>query len=464
MAEKLTKYQYFIAVLFAYYQFTFGLAGPFTTFSLKEQAHRCHLPSDGEESKNQVVSFADFVNFNRTYLPHASSAADAIEYGAAPQYWLTNLGNISGCRNLQGSCNDHVFTSAENMVEGQFTALADFGLFCENKSKTVFVWQMIPLGYAIACFIANPLADKYGRKSIILASSIISLFSTIAAAFGKSLIVFQVSLCLQFMSNLSKSMLSAVYAAEVFNPEQRVTVICISTVVFNIAAVLSTPLVRFLPSWRHTEIVLLVLHFIEVIPSLFIKESSRWLNVKEEKNETSPSFWKCVKLIFGNKTALIYHLCLTVIWTSINLLTYCVVFSSGHLGYDMYITNTLIYSIGLVSRFAGLVTFKFGRKLNSLVCFGSMTLILLAILLFFNDEKSKIQLILSTSLVFFGGIFFTMLYIWQNEIMPTEVRSSAMGLASGTARVIGLVVPIITELSKTNLTYLCHSYLRYRNS
>ena len=299
---------------------------------------------------------------------------------------------------------------------------------------------------------------------MILASSIIGVISTIGMAFSKSLVVFQVSLCLQFMANLSKSMLSAVYAAEIFDPKKRVAVIVISTVVFNTAAVLSTPIVRFLPNWRHAEIFLLVLYLIEVIPSLTLKESPRWLKVKQEKNETTPSFWKCVKLILGNKTALRYHLCLTVLWTSANLITYCVVFSSGHLGYDMYMTNTLIYSIGIISRLTGLVTFKFGRKINALVCFGSMTVILLVILLFFNNEKSKIQLILSTSLVFFSGTFFTMLYIWQNEIMPTEVRSSAMGLANGTARVIGLVVPIITELSKTNLSYLCHTYLWYRNS
>ena len=51
-------------------------------------------------------------------------------------------------------------------------------------------------------------------------------------------------------------------------------------------------------------------------------------------------------------------------------------------------------------------------------------------------------------------MLFMLVYIWQVEVMSTDIRATAQGLANTVCRLAGLTVPVLTELGKTNSNYM----------
>ena len=51
-------------------------------------------------------------------------------------------------------------------------------------------------------------------------------------------------------------------------------------------------------------------------------------------------------------------------------------------------------------------------------------------------------------------MMFMLVYIWQVEVMSTDIRATAQGLANTVCRLAGLAVPVLTELGKTNSNYM----------
>ncbi|CAF0776156.1 unnamed protein product [Adineta steineri] len=179
---------------------------------------------------------------------------------------------------------------------------------------------------------------------------------------------------------------------------------------------------------------------------IFNEEAFEQLKNVQEKTRTTDTQKVGVLSLFQSKIMCIISINLFFQWFVQNLVFYGVSQSTGSWGFDPYLSFAISACVEIVSYIVlHLILNRIGRKRPYFVAvFGFAIVALLSIpvqnLMVKNSPSQKVVIfMINVLLKFLAAGSYAIIYIYSNELFPTGVRNTGMGICSMVAR-IGAIV------------------------
>uniref|UniRef100_A0A8D2N7Z4 Solute carrier family 22 member 13 n=1 Tax=Zonotrichia albicollis TaxID=44394 RepID=A0A8D2N7Z4_ZONAL len=166
--------------------------------------------------------------------------------------------------------------------------------------------------------------------------------------------------------------------------------------------------------------------------------------LKPEKEVRSGSFLD----LFQKKHLLKVTLIMSCAWFVNSFVYYGLSLNVTNFGLDIYLTQLAFGAVEIPARFACIFTLqRFGRRKTQavlLVLSGLVCLIITGI----PEDQPVATTVLATIGKFAASASFSTSYVYAAELFPTVVRQTGVGLCSVSARVAGILAPLVRLLGQ----------------
>lgn len=301
------------------------------------------------------------------------------------------------------------------------------------------------VGVAIGAAGVGPLADRYGRRSVLLGSILLFSVFTIAVPWAGSVTVFGVFRLLAGLGLGACMPTALTFMAEHMPASRRALASTFTMTGYHAGAVLASLLaLRLTPNWE-------ILFYIGGIAGLLLlpvmwaelPESDVYLEAQEKSERIGP-----LVLLQGR------YLRITLgVWAG-SFMGLLLVYGLNtwlpklmrDAGYNMSTSLTLLLVlnlgaiIGLV--LAGTLADRRGTKPIILVWFGAAAVLLALLSVKVSNTVALNALVLVTGIFVFSAQ--VLVYAYVTQAYPAEVRATALGLASAVGRLGAIFGPTIT--------------------
>jgi len=328
-----------------------------------------------------------------------------------------------------------------SQVEGPLMVyiLAEYGL---TGTPEVFAfWQGI---YGIICFLVFLIAwffDAYGRKKGILLLILALGIPAGIILFPMPLYLFLVVYSIAIMATLSNSWVLPITEEAPAKKRGLYGAIAFLIGLIPLYAFLAVPLAENL-GWRWGYGIMFFFALILIIPWYFMKDTQRWLDSKEEHGHEVLKIKTAIKslrrkdvqyILISTIAYILWTVCFTLArsWGGIYYIT--------HQGYTSAEYANILLIAGLLTMvgalLSGILMDKLGRNATLIFgCVGSFfgaILIPTGITIFFWLAYLCMPVILGWIMVYF------------NEIFPTRIRSTAVGVSNTISRIGYVLGPLL---------------------
>ena len=376
-------------------------------------------------------------------------------------------------------CDSYVYDNSV-MIESFTTK---FDLVCEMQYKQMSLSGMVMIGLTIGSEIGGKLGDRYGRKSVMLLSTLIIVPTIMFAGFANDfwtyailkLICMSALPCIWFNShNL---------VIEIFSKDRRKNAVIIKEIMVPIGELGSIIIFYFTQHWTYFHLWTGGLCAVALPAFLIIPESPRWLSANSKRGVAKRELlkiasWNRRKLSDNQKEKIntilrklendvdadpenklglndmmdSNNFRKTIIIMS-NWIITCVTFFTLALNVTRLSGNVFLNS-ALLSILAelpgkmlvGLTLKFFSRRLNLFAC--QFLVGIFCVVVAFLPKTSNLPLISFYLLAMcFSNISFTLCYLITGELYPTNLRSQAIGSCSTASRIFGISAPFISRLA-----------------
>ena len=377
-------------------------------------------------------------------------------------------------------------------------------VFVLSEAMKGWVVSSALIGCILGASFSGRLGDKFGRKKVLLVTSILFGISAIGSGFSYSIPAFVFYRILGGLAVGGASVLAPMYIAEVSPAHLRGRMVSINQLTIVIGISLAYYSNWFLlgigeNAWRWmfaAEAVPSVLFF----AALFIvPESPRWLVAKNDENK---AIWVLEKVagsefakfelseiktslkgdgkrgtlsqLFKKKYSLVLFLGIFLAvfqqWSGINVIFFYApdIFASANLGVDAALfQTTLIGVMNLVFTILAMrVIDKLGRKLLMLIGSAGMAVCYLIIGYLFMTGNTNGWLLLSFIIItpaFFAFGLGPTVWVVLSEIFPNKIRGAAMSVATFSLWVasylLTLTFPIFVEMFSSAFTFWIYAVI-----
>ncbi|CAB3241198.1 unnamed protein product [Arctia plantaginis] len=345
---------------------------------------------------------------------------------------------------------------------------SEFNLACQDW-KRLFVATVHCFGYMIGLLIIGPLADKFGRKFLIITTGLVAAFMGL----GRSVVY---SYWLYIVLELIEAMFGDPYSTtymlgvEMVTKENRVTFIAIMTAVTSLAGILMAVIAWAVPYWRTFLLVIYTPALFILLYPFLLDESLRWLLITGRKEkaeniiksaakmdninisevcseniycEKAPkvniSMAKIFKITFSSRTLLLRFAACVCMWTTGLFSKYTLLMNSVELEGNKYLNFGLMKFCELpASVVLCLVLKRFERKKPLIFSF-----LLTGVFCVSQSFMPKDEIMLTTSLFLLGKfmatISYEIIYLYTSELFPTYLRNTMHSLCSSLGRTAAML-------------------------
>ena len=403
-------------------------------------------------------------------------------------YIIAMLSGISG---MLFGYDTGVISGANKLIKSQFM-LSDF--------MNGLVVSAVLIGAIIGAFFGGKLADRYGRRNMIMIAAIIFGGSAIGTALSPNVIVLIIGRIVVGIAIGMASFIAPLYVSELSPPKIRGSLVSFNQLFITIGIVISylvdLALASLFPinGWRYMFGLAAIPAVILLVAMIFMPSSPRWLvndgkadlarstlikirrkeDVSDELNEITTSLNKQkggIKELFSPliKPAMIVGISLAIFQqvTGINTVIYYtpVIFQSAGLPFSVSLLGTVY--VGLVNvGFTLLALFlldRVGRRKLLLIGLAGMSgmLIMLGIVFFLPSLLSQLGTLAIIGLMAYVAFFAIGLgpvfWLLISEIYPLKVRGLGMSIVTeanwGSNFIIALTYLILVQLMGTSGTF-----------
>ncbi|XP_075351616.1 solute carrier family 22 member 13-like [Mycteria americana] len=352
--------------------------------------------------------------------------------------------------------------------------LTEFDLVCDRKNLNYISQSIYMLGLFLGSMIFGPLSDRIGRRPVILISIFLQGLFGVGIAFVPHFYVYMAFRCVVGASVSGITMTILALATEWVGVSSRPKAVLISHCCFAIGQMLLAGLSYGIRNWRLLEIagsapIFALFFYIWVLP-----ESARWLVTKGRIEEAKKVLQKAASLnkrtippglleqlkpetqtksgstldLFRKKHLRKVTLIMSCTWFVNSLVYYGLSLNVTNFGLDIYLTQLAFGAVEIPARVGCIFTLQwFGRKKTQAVLLllsGLVCLIITGI----PEDQPMVTTVLAIIGKFTSSGSFSTSYVYSAELFPTVVRQTGVGLCSMSARVAGIMAPLIRLLGQ----------------
>ncbi|CAF3355901.1 unnamed protein product [Rotaria sp. Silwood1] len=396
---------------------------------------------------------------------------------------------IQSRTNNQSSVNVTLTPCNEYVYERRYytkTLVEEWTMVCDRLHYRSTAQMIFFVGYMVGSIVFGMLADKYGRRPIMSVSFILMSVSGFLCAFGPqpiygfwpSYVIFVTARFLLACSTRGISVSGFVLGSEIVGPSKRLLTGIVIEYFFAFGQLFLALFANYIRTWRALTGAISIFTVPFIFFYFILPESPRWLvsqgrfdeaekvlryiaakngrdfdkdayeQVKEEQQISmlNKHNQEGVMGLFRSKIMCIISINLFFQWLVQNLVFYGVSQNTGAWELNPYLSFTLSALVELAAYImVHLILDRIGRKIPYClfaILFGIVALLVLPLQKFMPNEtytKKVLLNLINGSLKFFASASYAIIYIYANELFPTNLRNTGMGICSMVAR-IGAII------------------------
>ncbi|KAF5303513.1 hypothetical protein FQR65_LT08212 [Abscondita terminalis] len=248
--------------------------GEIYVFEAKQINHRCHVPGcDVNETE-----------FKPSWWVYAIPSE---EDQPSKCFKFSRFNSSSGTcgesdfnKEVKERCKEFVYETSEISI------LHDFNLQCdENVWKLTLPGTLFGAGLFIGLPISGILSDRFGRKTMLISTAVVSGVIAIVRSFSNSYAMY---LSLEVLDSTTRAGLYAfcyVLGVELVGPKRRALVSLLNSSAYATGGMFVGGIAWLLQSWKTLVRVLYSFHFLAILCYWLVPESVRWLLANNQSDK-----------------------------------------------------------------------------------------------------------------------------------------------------------------------------------
>ncbi|XP_029983819.1 organic cation transporter protein [Sphaeramia orbicularis] len=369
-----------------------------------------------------------------------------------------------------GSCQGGWEYSTETFHS---TIVTEWDLVCDRASLNHFGSSIYMFGLLVGAVVFGSLADKYGRRNIVLISLTIQVVFGVCAAFAPN---FYIYTALRFMVGTSISgviMNVFVLGTEWTGSKERMLAGIITDYFFGFGYIMLAGVAYLIRDWRKLQLAISAPGFLFISYFWLLPKSARWLmandrkeeawelirkaarmngkpltkdlemwevNKIEEKTEVKRkhSFIDLVQTPKMRKQSLIVF----YLWFVNVLVYYGLSLNISDFGMNIFLTQLVFGLVEMPARTITLFTLNRSRRIShsAFLAVGGTACLLT---IFIPDDLTVVKTVLAMTGKFGITASLSIIYVYSAEVFPTVIRQNGVGISSMCARIGGALAPMM---------------------
>ncbi|XP_051903120.1 solute carrier family 22 member 6 [Hippocampus zosterae] len=364
-----------------------------------------------------------------------------------------------------------------NMTGMTSTIIAEWDLVCDLRSLKQMSQTVYMGGVLVGSLVLGSLADKFGRRSLLILSNLLMAVAGTGAAFSKSFPIFCLCRfgCGMALSGVGLNTFSLI--VEWIPTRVRTGVGTLTGYCYTFGQLIQAAVAYFIRDWRWLTLAAASPFYVFFIYSWWFHESSRWLVLSHNYDQAIKNLKSVAKIngrrkegdkidikmvqeamkkemscsqgsytvldLFRTPTMRSMTICLCAVWHSTSFAYYGLAMDLQKFGVDFYLIQVIFGAVDIPAKIVITLTMSFiGRRPSQ-----SGALILAGITILINLMVPYEYQMLRTSLAVVGkgclAASFSVCYLYSGELFPTIIRQNGMGWVSMSARVGAMVAPMV---------------------
>uniref|UniRef100_A0A673FMN8 Solute carrier family 22 member 13-like n=1 Tax=Sinocyclocheilus rhinocerous TaxID=307959 RepID=A0A673FMN8_9TELE len=330
----------------------------------------------------------------------------------------------------------------------------EFDLVCDNANLFRGAQTIFLAGVLVGAVLFGPFSESFGRKRATQIPMVLMLIFTVVTGLAPN---FYVYLASQFIVGIALGGFR-INTTEWIGVAQRSFAACLSQVLAALGQVMFLAVVYYVRDWRLDQFIMAGPLAFVVTYIWFIPESARWLLVRGRTTDAKELIQKAAAI---NKRTVPDSLVEKVlnekpvergVDSQRNVSYYSLSLNVGKFGLDIFL-NQLIFGLSEIPvHFLCMWSLEtVGRKVSlmaALIVGGSLCLLTLAV----PQSNSIAVAALATCGRFLMNGAGSICNVYIQELFPTSIRQTAMGLGSTAARVASMLAPVVNMLEVYHFT------------
>uniref|UniRef100_A0A8C4R149 Major facilitator superfamily (MFS) profile domain-containing protein n=1 Tax=Eptatretus burgeri TaxID=7764 RepID=A0A8C4R149_EPTBU len=395
------------------------------------------------------------------------------------QLLLNDSADVSDDIEIEGCVDGWEFDTSEFSS----TIVMEWDLVCKNRALKEMTQSAFMGGVLVGALIFGGLADKYGRRNMILICDFLAAIMGICTSLAPNITLFTIArfftgLCLNgsYINGFSLGL-------EWMRTNHRVLFTKCMAYSYTTGQLILVALAYGFYGWRHLSFVIAFPLLVIFCLAWFHPESARWLIHQGRYDDALKSLRRVAKINgkslaedFHNKEVLLLKLdkeneevqtttytfldlfrtrrlgkntlIMMFLWFAAGFSYYGLALNLQGFGVNIYILMVIFAAIDFPSKFLILLVINhFGRRAAGV---SSLLLAGITCIIFVLMPAGAVAVRTAMAVIGKGALSssFTTIYLWVGETFPTVLRQNAYGLSSMMARVGAMISPLVILLKE----------------